>query len=109
MSTTNTNPGNFANRDTEEVKAIASMGGKASHGSKETEVGTITHATHAIHSQTHSVRTPPLRQAATRTAPSPRAPRLPRRLASTPTTTTATPSRARTMSVLLASTLCGPC
>ncbi|TKA64785.1 hypothetical protein B0A55_08972 [Friedmanniomyces simplex] len=32
MSTTNTNPGNFANRDPEEVKAIASMGGKASHG-----------------------------------------------------------------------------
>ncbi|KAK5716478.1 hypothetical protein LTR15_009369 [Elasticomyces elasticus] len=32
MSTTNTNPGNFANRPTEEVKAIASMGGKASHG-----------------------------------------------------------------------------
>ncbi|KAF7193203.1 Conidiation-specific protein 10 [Pseudocercospora fuligena] len=31
MSTTNTNPGNFANRPTEEVKAIASMGGKASH------------------------------------------------------------------------------
>lgn len=33
MSTTeNTNPGNFANRPAEEVKAIASMGGKASHG-----------------------------------------------------------------------------
>jgi len=31
-STTNTNPGNFANRDPEEVKKIASMGGKASHG-----------------------------------------------------------------------------
>lgn len=30
--TENTNPGNFANRPTEEVKAIASMGGKASHG-----------------------------------------------------------------------------
>ncbi|GIZ48074.1 hypothetical protein CKM354_001114900 [Cercospora kikuchii] len=27
-----TNPANFANRPTEEVKAIASMGGKASHG-----------------------------------------------------------------------------
>ena len=27
-----TNPGNFANRPTEEVKAIASMGGKAAHG-----------------------------------------------------------------------------
>lgn len=26
-----TNPGNFANRPTEEVQAIASMGGKASH------------------------------------------------------------------------------
>lgn len=48
MSTTNTNPGNFANRDTEEVKAIASMGGKASHGSKETEVGTITQAVRAL-------------------------------------------------------------
>jgi len=31
-STTNTNPGNFANRDADEVKKIASMGGKASHG-----------------------------------------------------------------------------
>lgn len=31
-TTENTNPGNFANRPTEEVKAIASMGGKASHG-----------------------------------------------------------------------------
>ena len=31
-STENTNPGNFANRPTEEVKEIASMGGKASHG-----------------------------------------------------------------------------
>lgn len=30
--THNTNPGNFANRPTEEVKAIASKGGKASHG-----------------------------------------------------------------------------
>ncbi|KAK3117627.1 hypothetical protein LTR53_000855 [Teratosphaeriaceae sp. CCFEE 6253] len=30
--TTNTNPGNFANRDHDEVVAIASMGGKASHG-----------------------------------------------------------------------------
>jgi len=29
----NTNPGNFANRPTEEVKAIAAMGGKASHDS----------------------------------------------------------------------------
>jgi len=42
MSTHNTNPGNFANRDPEEVKAIASMGGKASHGghhqTEETEV-----------------------------------------------------------------------
>lgn len=28
--TDNTNPGNFANRPTEEVKAIASKGGKAS-------------------------------------------------------------------------------
>ncbi|KAK5729634.1 hypothetical protein LTR17_011821 [Elasticomyces elasticus] len=38
MSTTNTNPGNFANRPTEEVKAIASMGGKASHsGHTKTE------------------------------------------------------------------------
>lgn len=37
MSSNNTasnNPGNFANRPTEEVKAIASMGGKASHGSE---------------------------------------------------------------------------
>nr|POF15270.1 conidiation-specific protein 10 [Quercus suber] len=36
MSSTNTktnnNPGNFANRPTDEVKTIASMGGKASHG-----------------------------------------------------------------------------
>jgi general stress protein YciG len=39
-----TNPGNFANRDPEEVKAIASMGGKASHGShKETEVSDELH------------------------------------------------------------------
>ncbi|CAJ2501846.1 Uu.00g046990.m01.CDS01 [Anthostomella pinea] len=30
-STTNTNPGNFANRPTKEVKEIAAMGGKASH------------------------------------------------------------------------------
>ncbi|KAL2356159.1 hypothetical protein BJ546DRAFT_838995 [Cryomyces antarcticus] len=30
--TSNSNPGKFANRPTEEVKAIASMGGKASHG-----------------------------------------------------------------------------
>lgn len=29
------NPGNFANRPTEEVKAIASMGGKAAHAAKE--------------------------------------------------------------------------
>lgn len=34
MSSNNTassNPGNFANRPTEEVKAIASMGGKTAH------------------------------------------------------------------------------
>ncbi|TKA22384.1 hypothetical protein B0A50_08266 [Salinomyces thailandicus] len=31
-ATENTNPGNFANRPTEEVKEIAAMGGKASHG-----------------------------------------------------------------------------
>jgi len=30
--TDNTNPGNFANRPKEEVQAIASKGGKASHG-----------------------------------------------------------------------------
>ncbi|KAK3677366.1 hypothetical protein LTR78_002904 [Recurvomyces mirabilis] len=37
MSTANTNPSNFANLPTEEVKAIASMGGKASHkGDTET-------------------------------------------------------------------------
>ncbi|EMD00198.1 hypothetical protein BAUCODRAFT_41517, partial [Baudoinia panamericana UAMH 10762] len=39
------NPGNFANRPTEEVKAIASMGGKASHGGHnkehEEEVGLL--------------------------------------------------------------------
>lgn len=34
-TTTNTNPGNFANRPTEEVKEIAAMGGKASHGGHE--------------------------------------------------------------------------
>ena len=32
-STSNTNPGNFANRPKEEVQAIASKGGKTSHGS----------------------------------------------------------------------------
>jgi len=38
MSTThNTNPGNFANRPTEEVKGIAAMGGKASHGGHNTD------------------------------------------------------------------------
>jgi general stress protein YciG len=36
MSASN-NPGNFANRPTEEVKAIASMGGKASHGTHGSE------------------------------------------------------------------------
>lgn len=30
--TDNTNPGNFANRPTEEVKEIAAMGGRASEG-----------------------------------------------------------------------------
>lgn len=35
---TSNNPGNFANRPTEEVKAIASMGGKASHGESNSEV-----------------------------------------------------------------------
>lgn len=30
--TENTNPGNFANRPTEEVQAIAAKGGHASHG-----------------------------------------------------------------------------
>lgn len=40
MSTTsNSNPGNFANRPTEEVKEIASMGGKASHGGHSTDAG----------------------------------------------------------------------
>jgi len=34
--TTNTNPGNFANRPTEEVREIAAMGGRASHGSGNT-------------------------------------------------------------------------
>lgn len=39
MSAHSANPGNFANRPTEEVKAIASMGGKASHGPhKDSEV-----------------------------------------------------------------------
>jgi Stress-induced bacterial acidophilic repeat motif len=33
---TNTNPGNFANRPTEEVREIAAMGGRASHGSGNT-------------------------------------------------------------------------
>ncbi|KAF2207211.1 hypothetical protein CERZMDRAFT_3591, partial [Cercospora zeae-maydis SCOH1-5] len=32
-----TNPANFANRPTEEVQAIASMGGKASHGGNATD------------------------------------------------------------------------
>lgn len=31
MPTDNTNPGNFANRSTEEVKNIASKGGQSSH------------------------------------------------------------------------------
>ncbi|KAF2835894.1 hypothetical protein M501DRAFT_1060515 [Patellaria atrata CBS 101060] len=34
-----TNPGNFANRPTEEVKEIASKGGHASHSSAETNPG----------------------------------------------------------------------
>lgn len=34
--TTNTNPGNFANRPTEEVREIAAMGGRASHGGGNT-------------------------------------------------------------------------
>ncbi|KAK9768972.1 hypothetical protein SCAR479_02216 [Seiridium cardinale] len=39
--TTNDNPGNFANRPTEEVKEIASKGGKASHsgGVADTDSG----------------------------------------------------------------------
>ncbi|KAK5114702.1 hypothetical protein LTR62_002276 [Meristemomyces frigidus] len=40
MSTTkNTNPGNFANRSTEEVKEVASMGGRASHRGHEDTSG----------------------------------------------------------------------
>ncbi|KAK5130071.1 hypothetical protein LTR08_002504 [Meristemomyces frigidus] len=35
MSTHNTNPSNFANLPTEQVKEIAAMGGKASHGGHE--------------------------------------------------------------------------
>jgi len=41
--TENTNPGNFANRPAEEVKAIASMGGKASHGAHAEEEGKVQH------------------------------------------------------------------
>ncbi|KAK9426616.1 hypothetical protein SUNI508_00143 [Seiridium unicorne] len=39
--TTNDNPGNFANRPTEEVKEIAAKGGKASHsgGVADTDSG----------------------------------------------------------------------
>ena len=35
---TNPNPGNFANRPTDEVKGVAAMGGKASHGPYKEEV-----------------------------------------------------------------------
>lgn len=37
MSTNDTFPGNFADRPIEEVKAITSMGGKASHGNRHDE------------------------------------------------------------------------
>ncbi|KXT13976.1 hypothetical protein AC579_8850 [Pseudocercospora musae] len=51
-TTTNPNPGNFANRPTEEVKAIASMGGKASRKNDDDDKKEDTPVSHLPASET---------------------------------------------------------